>query len=144
VEPVSLKNHKIIAYNNIKTITVDITNADWREGTRSSGSEIVSCIIRASGGTTQKLIVYAKATVLTSYGGLFGGDDGDGDDDGLFGEAEYFVEETRREVEHLVWKITERLGPALKPKWKLMPDQGMQCWTWEDLDELKCSYPNPR
>jgi hypothetical protein len=68
VEPVSLKNHKITADNNIKTITVDITNTDLKKGSKSSGSDIISWIIRASGGTAQKLIVYAKSGVLPDYG----------------------------------------------------------------------------
>jgi hypothetical protein len=117
VEPISLKPHKITAYNNIKTITIDITNTDWKIGSRSLGSEIVSWIIRASGGTTQKLIVYAKSSVLPGY----------------------WYQQTPWE-EWGVEKMTRRLGPALKPKWKPMPDQGVQCWTWEDLDGLKCSY----
>jgi hypothetical protein len=117
VEPNSLKSHKITASNNIKTITVDITNTDWKKGSKSSGSDIISWIIRASGGTTQKLIVYAKSSVFTGYG----------------------LSPKPFEVWRLVEKMTRRLGPALKPMWKSMPDQGVQCWTWEDLDGLRCS-----
>ena len=117
VEPVSLKNHKITAYNNIKTITVDITNTDWKKGSKSSGSDIISWIIRASGGTAQKLIVYAKSSILTGYG----------------------LSRKPLEVSLLIDKLTRTLGPALKPKWKSMPDQDLQCWIWEDLDGLRCS-----
>ena len=117
VEPTSLKSHRIIAYNNIKTITIDITNTDWKKGSKSSGSDIISWIIRASGETTQKLIVYAKSGVPTGYG----------------------LSQKPSEVWWLVEKMTKRLGPALKPKWKSMPDQDLQCWIWEDLDGLRCS-----
>jgi hypothetical protein len=118
VEPISFTGHTITAYNNIQTIIVDITNTDWKKESKSSGTETISWIIRASRGTTQKLIVYAKSGVIT--------------DCGFYRKPFQLVS--------LLEQMTKRLGPALKPKWKLMPDQGVQCWTWEDSDGLKLSY----